>query len=180
MASLTERLHLERYARSVSRACQWSGRAPFRSQLSSRARIVVTWIRSRALRSSALRLSTSARSSSVVHPSRSIVGVSISTSISCRRSFSWSSVLGVALLRQRRPVNPGRLLPAEAVEKGATLAAFLTDRPTAGAVLSFDQLVMRVDPAVRVSIRNETGGWSAHASCSLTVVRRSRLQKETG
>ena len=65
-------------------------------------------------------------------------------------------MLSVALVRQRLPVNPGRLLPSEAVEKVATLAAIATDHPTAGAILSFDKPVMRVKTAAKASIRNET------------------------
>jgi hypothetical protein len=61
------------------------------------------------------------------------------------------------------------LLPFEAVEKVATLAAFLTDRRTAGAILCCDHPVMRVAGAARVSIRSESRYWRAHASCSATL-----------
>ena len=51
--------------------------------------------------------------------------------------------------------HPGGLQPLEVVEKGAALAAPLTDRIAAGAILALDQPVMRSAFTSHVSIRSE-------------------------
>jgi len=58
------------------------------------------------------------------------------------------------LVRQGSRTHPGGFQPLEVVEKGAALAASLTDGIAAGAILALDQPVMHVAATAQVSIGN--------------------------